>query len=81
VQAAVRSLPEEQREVILLAKYQGLSYAEVAATLGISEAAAKQRAYRALQSLKSKLKTLDGSNSTGSPSKDVIRKVKTNDLS
>ncbi len=55
VQAAVQSLPEEQREVILLAKYQGLSYAEVAATLGISEAAAKQRAYRALQALRNKL--------------------------
>ncbi|MCI0694838.1 sigma-70 family RNA polymerase sigma factor [candidate division KSB1 bacterium] len=55
VQKAVQSLPEEQREVILLAKYQGLSYAEIAGILGISEAAAKQRAYRALKTLREKL--------------------------
>lgn len=55
VQKAVQSLPEEQREVILLAKYQDLSYAEIAGVLGISEAAAKQRAYRGLKTLREEL--------------------------
>lgn len=60
VQKAVHALPEEQREVVLLAKYQGLSYAEIAAILGISAAAAKQRAYRALKTLQEKLIHLKG---------------------
>lgn len=62
IQLAVQSLPEEQRDVVILAKYQGLTYAEIAETLDISEAAAKQRAWRALQSLRRKLKKLDGEN-------------------
>lgn len=60
IQQAVQELPVEQREVILLAKYQGLSYAEIAGILGISEAAAKQRAYRALKTLREKLAHLKG---------------------
>lgn len=52
VQKAVQCLPAEQREVILLAKYQALSYAEIAQILGIAETAAKQRAYRALKTLR-----------------------------
>lgn len=56
VQSAVRQLPCEQQQVIILAKYQGLPYAEIAGILGITEVAAKQRAYRALQSLKQLLR-------------------------
>lgn len=52
VQKAVQCLPAEQREVILLAKYQALSYAEIAKILGIAETAAKQRGYRALKTLR-----------------------------
>jgi RNA polymerase sigma-70 factor (ECF subfamily) len=62
IQRAVQSLPKEQREVVLLAKYQELPYAKVAEILGISETAAKQRAWRGLQTLRSKLKKRDGEN-------------------
>lgn len=55
VMEAVQRLPQEQRQVILLAKYQGLSYKEIGEVLGISEAAAKQRAYRALKQLRREL--------------------------
>ncbi len=55
IAAAIRRLPEQQRQVILLAKYQGLSYKEVAEVLGISEVAAKQSAYRALKQLRREL--------------------------
>lgn len=41
-------LPEEQREVLLLHRYQGLSYVEIAELTESSEAGVKQRAYRAL---------------------------------
>jgi len=52
VQKAVQCLPAEQRDIIWLAKYQALSYAEIAKILGIAETAAKQRAYRALKTLR-----------------------------
>ncbi len=41
-------LPAEQREVLLLHRYQGLSYVEIAELTESSEAGVKQRAYRAL---------------------------------
>ena len=52
---AVNALPPEQREVILLSKYQGLSFAQIAAVLNTTPEAAKQKAYRAMQTLRKKL--------------------------
>lgn len=46
------ALPSDQREIVLLHRYEGFSYAEIAEILGTSEAAAKQKAYRALLSVR-----------------------------
>lgn len=51
VRRAVQSLPYEQKEVILLAKYQGLKYEEIAEILNITISAAKVRAHRAMRAL------------------------------
>jgi hypothetical protein len=51
------ALGEADREAIVLHYLQDLSYAEMAATLGISEAAARKRVSRALQSLEGRLRT------------------------
>ncbi len=56
VQVAVSRLPEEQRRVLLLTKYQGLTFAEAGDILGISEAAARQKAWRGIQTLRNVLK-------------------------
>ncbi len=45
-------LPPEQREVLLLHRYHGFAYEEVAAMTGSTEAAVKQKAYRALKTLR-----------------------------
>lgn len=45
-------LTDGQREALLLSKYQGFSYAEVAEITGSTEAAVKQRVYRALKTLR-----------------------------
>ena len=45
-------LPEAQREVFLLLKVHGLSVEEAARAVGISPAAAKQKAYRAYEQLR-----------------------------
>jgi RNA polymerase sigma factor (sigma-70 family) len=57
VRRALDSLTAEQREAILLSRYQGLSYAEIAQIAGCSEGAVKTRVFRAMETLK---KTLAG---------------------
>jgi RNA polymerase sigma factor (sigma-70 family) len=55
VQQALAELSEEQREALILARYHGLPYAEVARALGISEGAVKTRIFRAVEALKARL--------------------------
>ncbi|MBI3319362.1 MAG: sigma-70 family RNA polymerase sigma factor [Candidatus Omnitrophica bacterium] len=55
VSEAVSALPLSQREVIVLNRYQGMSYAEIGVVLGISENAVKQRAFQAMQKLRRSL--------------------------
>jgi len=42
----------EQREILILSKYQGLKYKEIGEVLGCSEGAVKVRVFRALMDLK-----------------------------
>jgi RNA polymerase sigma-70 factor (ECF subfamily) len=53
--AAVASLDEDDREVILMRHFEQLSNQEVAASLGLTEAAASMRHLRALRRLKALL--------------------------
>lgn len=48
---AVKELPEEQREVVFLTYYEGLSYAEIAGMLGIPEGTVKSRMFYARRTL------------------------------
>jgi RNA polymerase sigma-70 factor (ECF subfamily) len=50
--AAVNELPDDQREVIALRYFLGLSDAEVAETLGIAQGTVKSRTARALERLR-----------------------------
>lgn len=52
VRRALEALTPEQREAILLSRYQGLSYAEIAQIAGCSEGAVKTRVFRAMETLK-----------------------------
>jgi RNA polymerase sigma factor (sigma-70 family) len=55
VRKALGALTAEQREAILLSRYQGLSYAEIAQIAGCSEGAVKTRVFRAMETLKKAL--------------------------
>lgn len=55
IQKALLALTPEQREAILLSRYQGLSYAEIAQISGCSEGAVKTRVFRAMETLKKAL--------------------------
>ena len=57
--AALRSLPERQREVLALRYYLDLSEAEIAATLGISTGSVKTHAHRGLASLATRFATYE----------------------
>lgn len=52
VRTALDQLSEAQRVVVHLHRFEDLSFAEIGATLGISEGAAKLRAFRAYEQLR-----------------------------
>ena len=49
---AMDRLPEEKREVLLLARYQEKKYKEIGEIIGCTESAVKVKVFRALQELK-----------------------------
>jgi len=48
----LKSLPEEQKAVIIMKEFEGLKFREIAETLNISENTAKSRLYYGLKALK-----------------------------
>jgi len=52
VRRALSKLSEEQREALVLARYHGMPYADIARTLQITEGAVKTRIFRAMETLK-----------------------------
>jgi RNA polymerase sigma-70 factor (ECF subfamily) len=52
IRAAVDKLPGKQRAALLLRKYQGLEYGEIAAALDCSEDTARAHVYQALKKLR-----------------------------
>ena len=52
VLAALEELPPEQREVVVLAFYEGLSYREIGRMLGVPEGTVKSRMYFAKRKLR-----------------------------
>lgn len=60
VLAAVKRLPDRQREVLVLRYWSGLSEAEIAAALGITPGTVKSTASRALDALERILKDKEG---------------------
>ena len=53
---ALRELPEPQRQVVVMKVFDGRSFAEIGELLGITEAAAKMRCVRGLESVRSMLR-------------------------
>ena len=70
IQRALQALTAEQREAILLSRYQGLSYAEIAQIAGCSEGAVKTRVFRAMETLK---KALTGESRGGDRCLNAVR--------
>jgi RNA polymerase sigma-70 factor (ECF subfamily) len=58
VQAALAQLPGPQREAIVLHRFEGLSFGEIAQATGLSESAVKVRAHRGYEKLRELLKGL-----------------------
>jgi RNA polymerase sigma factor (sigma-70 family) len=58
IEAAFAQLPDQQREAVVLHKINGLSFEEIAQALGISETAARIRAHRGYEKLRSLLEGL-----------------------
>ena len=58
VRAALAALPESQRAVIHLHRYEGMTFAEIAQVLGSTPGAVKLRAFRGYEKLREQLKGL-----------------------
>ena len=63
VRAALDALPSNQRMAVLLARYEELSYTEIAATLGLSLEAVKSLLFRAKENLQQSLAKIARSSS------------------
>jgi RNA polymerase sigma-70 factor, ECF subfamily len=55
VAAAMAALPEEQREVVILKEYEGLTFPEIAVALDVPLSTVKTRLYRGLTQLRARL--------------------------
>jgi RNA polymerase sigma factor (sigma-70 family) len=55
VRRALEALPESQRVIVHLHRYEGLTFAEIAKALGTTEGAVKLRAFRAYERLRKQL--------------------------
>jgi RNA polymerase sigma-70 factor (ECF subfamily) len=55
VTSAVADLPEQQRMVVTLRMWGGMSYGEIAETAGRTEATIRSHMHRALESLRKQL--------------------------
>jgi RNA polymerase sigma factor (sigma-70 family) len=60
LQTALAGLPLESREVLVLSRFQNLTYEEIARILDCSVGAVKMRVHRALRELKEKFSRLAG---------------------
>jgi RNA polymerase sigma factor (sigma-70 family) len=58
VRAAIDALPESQRMVVHLHRFEELSFAQIGSVLGVSEGAARIRAFRAYAALRERLSPL-----------------------
>lgn len=56
IESAIAALPPKYHEIVVLRETQGLSYEEIAQTLGISKGTVESRLFRARERLREKLK-------------------------
>ncbi len=56
IKKQITALPEKQRAAVLMHKYQGMDYREIAAVLKLSESATKSLLFRAYEALRARLK-------------------------
>ncbi|HKW74322.1 MAG TPA: RNA polymerase sigma factor, partial [Terriglobales bacterium] len=57
---ALLELPEEKREVLVLSRFQGLKYEQIAELMGCEVNTVKVRVHRALQELREKFSAISG---------------------
>ncbi len=69
VRQGIEKLPPNQRAVLILAKFEGLSYREIAEVLGITEGAVESRLFRAMRRLEA---AQESGRSTVSPAKRTL---------
>jgi RNA polymerase sigma-70 factor (ECF subfamily) len=73
LEAALASLPEEQREVFLLREHAGLRFSEIAEVTGVPENTVKSRMRYALEALRARLEALGVAPDPAAPARSASR--------
>lgn len=63
---AIAKLPDNQRAVLILARFEGLSYRQIAEVLGITEGAVESRLFRAMRRIEA-VQAREGAQEKGGP--------------
>lgn len=58
IRRAVRALPPKQRAAVIMHKYEGMDYAQISGVLGCSPSAVKALMFRAYETLRARLRSL-----------------------
>ena len=58
IRSAIRALPPKQRAAVIMHKYDDLDYAQIARVLGCSTSAVKALMFRAYETLRLRLRSL-----------------------
>ena len=58
IRRAVRALPAKQRAAVIMHKYEGMDYAQISGVLGCSPSAVKALMFRAYETLRTRLRSL-----------------------
>jgi RNA polymerase sigma-70 factor, ECF subfamily len=64
--SAIAKLPDNQRAVLILARFEGLSYRQIAEVLGITEGAVESRLFRAMRRIEA-VQAREGAQEKGGP--------------
>ena len=76
VRSALRRLPDQHREVLLLSAWEGLEPTEIAAVIGVVPATARTRLRRARNRLRRELEASDGTNETWTTEIPAMRRAR-----
>ena len=77
VRKSVETLPEKQRQALLLSRFEGLGYQDISTVMGLSLPAVKSLLWRARESLRERLQPILGPSESSGEEADIVLDTQT----